>query len=245
MEKDHPKLYALILQYLSEESLEEVKRSDDWDTNEQETDTAMLWDVIESTKKINMVHKVASVMKMAARTTYQQMRQGANKNIITYKEHFNNALKVYVDQGNPALDDKDIAMDFLEVSTTQDMLDLKQRSSTDLPQKAIGGVASTFTTTLDRNERPCGNQLSEKRRGEGKKKDDEQQGGGGNPKENNDRRAQVECFTCGELGHYANKCPTKKANNEDEDNIHAHVRWDASTFVTYQVHATGMVGKFK
>jgi hypothetical protein len=83
MEKDHPKLYALILQYLSDESLEEVKRSDDWDTIEQETDPAMLWDIIESTHKINMISKVESVMKMAARTTYQQMRQGVYENIIT------------------------------------------------------------------------------------------------------------------------------------------------------------------
>ncbi len=77
MEKDRPKLYALILQYLSDESLEEVKRSDDWDTIEQETDPAMLWDVIESTHKINTISKVESVTKMAATTTYQQMKQGA------------------------------------------------------------------------------------------------------------------------------------------------------------------------
>jgi hypothetical protein len=76
MEKDCPKLYALILQYLSEESLEEIKRSDDWDTIEQETDPAMLWDIIESTHKINTISKVASIKKMAARTPYQQMRQG-------------------------------------------------------------------------------------------------------------------------------------------------------------------------
>jgi hypothetical protein len=42
------------------------------------------------------------------------MRQGAYENIITYKEHFNHALKAFIDQKNPALDDKDVAMDFLE-----------------------------------------------------------------------------------------------------------------------------------
>jgi hypothetical protein len=85
LEKDRPKLYALILQYLSDESLEEVKHSDDWDTIEQETDPAMLWDVIESTHKINTISKVEPVTVMAARTTYQQMKQGAYKSIITYK----------------------------------------------------------------------------------------------------------------------------------------------------------------
>ncbi len=40
-------------------------------------------------------------MKMAARIMYQQMRQGAYKNIITHIERFNNALKAYIDQGNP------------------------------------------------------------------------------------------------------------------------------------------------
>jgi hypothetical protein len=77
MEKDHPKLYALILQYLSDKSLEEIKCSDDWDNIEQETDPAMLWDVIESTHKINKISKIKSVTKIAARATYQQMQQGA------------------------------------------------------------------------------------------------------------------------------------------------------------------------
>jgi hypothetical protein len=57
----------------------------------------------------------------------------------------------------------------------------------------------------------------------------------------------VECFACGERGHYANKCPTKKSaeDNENDGDRGAHVTWNASTIMTYQVNATGMVGKFK
>ncbi len=169
------------------------------------------------------------------------------------------------------LDDKDVTVDFFRGLDDEKYAGFKTEILIGLTSKAIkqpenlnamyllanqwvkpvtrgsaAGFASTFTTTLDRTERPRGNQLRGKRRGYGKIKDDEQQGVGGSPKENNDRRAQVECFTCGELGHYANICPTKnKANNEEADNRHAHVTWDASTFVTYQVHATGLVGKFK
>ncbi len=53
----------------------------------------------------------------------------------------------------------------------------------------------------------------------------------------------MECFTCGELGHYSNKCPNKQKRNDDER--HAHATWDASAFVTYRVHAIRMVGMFK
>jgi hypothetical protein len=62
--------------------------------------------------KINTISKVESVTKMAARTAYQQMKQGAYESITTHKEHFNNALKAYIDQGNPGMNETDIAMDF-------------------------------------------------------------------------------------------------------------------------------------
>jgi hypothetical protein len=51
MEKDRPKLYALILQYLSEESLEEVKREEGWDDVEEATDPEGLWVYIKKTHK--------------------------------------------------------------------------------------------------------------------------------------------------------------------------------------------------
>ncbi len=65
------------------------------------------------------------------------MRQGAYESIITYKKQFNNALKAYVDQGNPSMDQKDIAMDFSMAQTIQDMEDLKQRQSMGLPPRQL------------------------------------------------------------------------------------------------------------
>jgi hypothetical protein len=66
MEKDWPKLYALILQYLSEESLEEVKREDGWDEVEEDTDPEGLRIFIEKTHKVNTVSKGPTVTKMSA-----------------------------------------------------------------------------------------------------------------------------------------------------------------------------------
>ncbi len=82
MEKDRPKLYALILQYLSEESLEEIKREDGRDDVEEATDPEGLWVYVEKTHKVNTISKVPTVTKMSTRTTYQQMRQGPYESII-------------------------------------------------------------------------------------------------------------------------------------------------------------------
>ena len=112
MHTDRPKLYALILQYLSEESADEIKRSDKYEEIDEKTDPLELWLFVEQTHKMNSISKVEAVTKMAARSTYQAMRQGSYESIITYKEQFNSALKAYEDEGNPAMDDKDIAMDF-------------------------------------------------------------------------------------------------------------------------------------
>ena len=112
MRNERPKLYALIYQYLSEESQEEIKRSDKFDAIDEATDPLGLWLLIEATHKVNTISKVKAVTKLAARSTYQTMHQGAFENIITYKERFNASLKGYNDQGNPEMSDKDIAMDF-------------------------------------------------------------------------------------------------------------------------------------
>jgi len=70
MHTDRPKLYALMLQYLSEESLDEIKRSDKWEDIEKKTDPLELWLLIEDTHKVNSISKVEEVTKLAARSTY-------------------------------------------------------------------------------------------------------------------------------------------------------------------------------
>jgi hypothetical protein len=85
MEKDRPKLKLLILQYLSEESLEEVKREYGWDDVEEATDPEGLWVYLEKTHKVNMIIKVLMVTKISTHTTYQQMRQGSYESITAYK----------------------------------------------------------------------------------------------------------------------------------------------------------------
>ena len=55
MHADWPKLYAVIMQYLSEESLDEIKRSDMFEDIEKKADPQALWKLIEETHKVNTI----------------------------------------------------------------------------------------------------------------------------------------------------------------------------------------------
>ena len=114
MNADRPKLYALIMQYLSKESLDEVKWSNDFEDIKKATDPLELWKLVEESHKVNSISKVEAVTKLAARSTYQGMRQGPYERIIQYKERLDTAKKSYEEQGNPPMEDIDIAMDFFK-----------------------------------------------------------------------------------------------------------------------------------
>ena len=101
---DCPKLYVMILQYLSEESADEIKRSGKWEEMEKK--------VVEETHKVTSISNVEVITKLAARNTYNMICQGPYESIIAYKERFNSALTAYESQDNLKLDEKDVAMDF-------------------------------------------------------------------------------------------------------------------------------------
>ncbi len=111
---DRPKLYAMIWQHLSQESKEEVKRSQDYELIKNTSDAQGLWQIIEETHKVITISRIAAVMKKSARKEYQLMHQGPYESNITYKEQFDVALKAYEDQENAELLQPDIAMDFFD-----------------------------------------------------------------------------------------------------------------------------------
>jgi hypothetical protein len=114
MVNNRPKLYAMIWQYLSQESKEEVKRSENYEVIKNTRDAQGLWNTIEETHKVFMISRIAAVIKKSARKEYQLMHQGPYESIITYKERFDIALKAYEEQENAELLQPDIAMDFFD-----------------------------------------------------------------------------------------------------------------------------------
>ncbi len=173
MEDDRSKLFALIIMYLSEESLDAVKRESGWDKIEDEADPEGLWMLVEKKHKVHSASEVKEVTKLTARANYQMIRQGGYESIIAYKERFSFALKAYEDQGNKKLDDLDIAMDFFRGLDNARYATFKMDYINGLTSKAIdppkdlneiyllanqwlkpkvttSSFASTFSMTLDR-----------------------------------------------------------------------------------------------
>ena len=187
------------------------------------------------------------------------MRQGALENIVIYKERFNAAHKGYNDQGNPEMSKKGIAIDFFRGLDNARYAGFKKDISNSLTSKSIeqpenlnkmhllanqwlttttkthpSGLATTFTTTCDRQETPKRN--SQDKKGEkGKRSEDKNK----NDKDERDKKdkdlSHIECFRA---GHYANNCPSRKKTNEDNDSEErsAHLTWNANMFGTYQVN---------
>ena len=108
------------------------------------------------------------------------------------------------------------------------------------------GYATTFTTTLDHQER------SNRR---GKKQDKKQEKNSDSEKKEKKEKdiSKVECYACGAMGHYANKCPSRQQRtdsneNEEQDQEEArssHVTWNANAFTTHQTYAVAQEGRFK
>jgi len=162
----------------------------------------------------------------------QGMRQGAYESIITYKERFTVALKAAGSIKQPENLNAMylLANQWLKTTTRND------------PE----GYATTFTTTLDHQER------SNRR---GKKQDKKQEKNSDSEKKEKKEKdmSKVECYACGAMGHYANKCPSRQQRTDSNENEEqeqeearsSHVTWNANAFTTHQTYAVAQEGRFK
>ena len=56
--------------------------------------------------------RIPAVLKSESRRAYQAAGQSAYETIVAFKERFDDLLANYVEQGNPEMDEDDVAMDF-------------------------------------------------------------------------------------------------------------------------------------
>jgi hypothetical protein len=248
MINDHQKLYAMIWQHLSQESKEEVKRSQDYELIKNTRDAQGLWQIIEETHKVFMISRIAAVMKKSACKEYQLMHQGPYESIITYKERFDIALKAYEDQENAELLQPNIAMDFFDGLNNGRYADFKKSILNGMTARSVtqpatlnemyllanqwlkttgtaqSGLASTFVTKLD-----MPNQSQKAGRKDGKEKGKGKQTSEAMEKPKHDM-SKVKCFYSNEFGHIAPNCPKKLLENQNasknDDDLKAFASWD-------------------
>ncbi len=79
-------MYALILQHLSDKSLEAVQKEAGWPAVEQDADLEALWQLVEMKHKVHSASEVKAVVKLAAKTQLATTRQGPFESIIAFKQ---------------------------------------------------------------------------------------------------------------------------------------------------------------
>jgi hypothetical protein len=264
-------LYALILKYLSEESLEAVQKHQDWADIEANVDLVRLWKIVEDKHRVHSTSEVAATVKLEAWNQLKNLKQGAFKSIITYKKRYNNALKAYHDHGNPTKDGAEQVMDFFDGLDNGRYADFKVQYLNGLQIKTItapadlntvfnlannwlkptaipgGGYASTYATKVDKVEKKS------TPKGETKNDGDKQQGklkmDGKVESKQKPRTKKIECFICGD-DHYATDCPHQKKlvesnkvrTNEEEEEAAVNAVWEANAFVTVHTYQINAVG---
>jgi hypothetical protein len=233
------KLYAMIWQYLSQESMAEVKRHTDYEVIKTNRDVQRLWEIIEETHKVFTISRIAAVIKKTARKEYQLMHQGAYKSITTYKERFDIALKAYQDQENAQLDEADVAMDFFDGQDNGRYAEFKRSilnrmTACSVTQPATlnemyllanqwlkttgstqSGLASTFVMKLDMPDlvkvpgKGCGQSAKAEKEIDDKSSKEK-------PKPKCDM-SKVKCFNYGKKGHIAPNCPERDQEDDQEE----------------------------
>ncbi len=83
--KDKPS-FALTLKYLSNESLEDMKKGTNWDTIEANVDPEGLWKIVEEKHEVHSACEIDSIVKLAMRMHLQSIKQGGFESVISYKQ---------------------------------------------------------------------------------------------------------------------------------------------------------------
>jgi hypothetical protein len=114
MRANRASMFAYILSKLSKESIDELKRHQDYAEIDEKVDPLLLWKAIKELHMVATSSKVTQVVKRKAREEYQSCKQGAFESLVDFKARFDSRYDAYKDQGNVELSEEDVAMDFLE-----------------------------------------------------------------------------------------------------------------------------------
>jgi len=242
MDEQMKKLFHCMMSYLSQESLDAINSEDGFEKTEDAQDAYELWELITTTHRIDSSKSEnIEVTKSKVRTNYQRITQGAFESIISYKERFDEALRVYHDYGNPKLEDAAVAMDFLtrldearygafKINTLNQInsaLRPMPKNVNEMFQLAKNYIAGS-KFSIDRasgsvvfNTVPADDRRGNKNKNASKDStklvNGKQQQGTKQTTDTARRDKTVTCWGCGQPGHYKSDCPDGKKRSVDND----------------------------
>jgi cation transport regulator ChaB len=113
MKADGPKLYSLLLQYLSPESLAQVMEHDTFDPDEDVDDPVKLWNAIKLTHRTGADAVNGTEQRTQTRNALSTCQQGLDEALHQFYKRWKETYDTYKDAGNAKLSEADQASSFL------------------------------------------------------------------------------------------------------------------------------------
>ena len=141
VKNDKPKLYSLLLQYLSAESLAQVMKHPGFKVETDVNDPLKLWLAIKVTHRAGADAVNAIEQKTETRNALNDCKQGLEEQLHLFYKRWKNAYDAYKDAGNTELAEEDRASGFLSALNTS----LYYAMKAELHNDAIRGIAMPKT----------------------------------------------------------------------------------------------------
>ena len=223
-ELNYTKMWPFVTGQMSAGSLAKVREFPEFETAKGSRDVVKLWEFI---RESHLTHVYGSSDNMRAvnindqKIRFNNMRQGEREYISDFKTRYDNQVKVNEGVGIINEDETLMAIDFLsklDPKRFTGMLTVLRNNAainvSSYPTTLAGAYRTASTWTSD-GLIPTSREhhsafMTDKALGQSKTTGKEKRQKGGRLEK---KTSSVECFVCGNLGHYARDCSERKSRN--------------------------------